>query len=40
MTELQTVLEWIGTGMVGLLIIIVILMLVQLFRRGNRNDWD
>lgn len=40
MTELQTVLEWIGTGMVGLLIIIVILMLAQLFRRGNRNDWD
>lgn len=41
MTELQTVLEWIGMGLVGLLILIVVIMLSDLFTTGRRDrDWE
>jgi len=41
MTELQTVLEWIGMGLVGFLILSVVIMLSGLFNSGRRDrDWE
>ena len=40
MQELQSIIEWVGIGLVGMLIFIVILMLTQLYKQGNRNDYD
>jgi hypothetical protein len=33
MQELQTFLEWLGTGLVGLLIFVVVLMIKQLLKK-------
>jgi hypothetical protein len=41
MTELQNVLEWLGTGLAGLLIIVVVWMVASLVTRGRRDqDWE
>ena len=41
MTELQTVLEWLGTGLAGLLIIVVVLMFGAIINSGRRDqDWE
>ena len=41
MNELMIALEWIGTGLAGLLIIVVIWMVAALVTRGRRDqDWD
>ena len=42
MKELQTALEWIGTGLAGLLIIVVILMIAALLNTGrsDHQDWE
>ncbi len=41
MTELQTLLEWLGTGLAGLLIIVVIWMIAAIVNAGRKDrDWD
>lgn len=41
MNELQAVVEWLGTGLAGLLIIVVIWMVAALATRGRRDqDWE
>ena len=41
MNELQTVVEWLGTGLAGLLIIVVVWMVAALVTRGRSDqDWD
>jgi len=41
MHELATLLEWVGTGLAGLLIIVVIWMVAALVTRGRRDqDWE
>ena len=41
MTELMTVLEWIGVGLAGLLILIVVLMFGAIINAGRRDqDWE
>jgi hypothetical protein len=41
MNELVTLLEWLGMGLAGLLILIVVLMMLALFNSGRRDrDWE
>jgi len=41
MESLQQLLEWLGMGLVGLLILVVILMMSNLFTAGRRDkDWE
>jgi hypothetical protein len=41
MNELATILEWLGTGLAGLLIIVVMWMVAALVTRGRRDqDWE
>ena len=41
MNELQILLEWLGTGLVGLLVIVVVWMVAALVTRGRRDqDWE
>jgi hypothetical protein len=41
MHEPATILEWVGTGLVGLLIIVVVWMVAALVTRGRRDqDWE
>jgi hypothetical protein len=41
MNELATILEWVGMGLVGMLILIVVIMMAGLFGAGRRppQDW-
>ena len=41
MNELVTLLEWVGTGLAGLLIIVVVWMVASLVTRGSKDqDWE
>jgi hypothetical protein len=41
MDELATILEWVGTGLAGLLIIVVVWMVASLVTRGRKDrDWE
>ena len=42
MNELATLLEWLGMGLVGLLILAVVIMMAGLFGAGRRSpqDWE
>jgi hypothetical protein len=41
MNELATLLEWLGTGLAGLLILVVVLMFAAIINAGRKDrDWD
>ena len=41
MDELMTVLEWIGSGLAGLVVLAVIWMIASIINSGRRDqDWD
>ena len=41
MNELMVALEWLGTGLAGLLIILVIWMIAAIVNSGRRDqDWE
>ena len=41
MNELATLIEWVGTGLAGLLIIVVVWMVASLVTQGRKDqDWE
>ena len=41
MNELAVLLEWIGAGLAGLLILVVVLMFAAIINEGRRDrDWE